>query len=210
MKNKTFLQMVTLAMMLMSCETNSCSGDSSSSSTDSSESNPAGYNGGECGGDEDVYQQNDDGEYEEEIQSQNSIRLTGAIETCNKCMGYGMVQDGPYGTPEICKFCWVSTMMRMERGWTGFDGTYGLVDAAFNHLPADYFDDLSWDTGNMNESSNGNQQAIEAEIERLAQSIAYKEQMLANTTSYTMEAQLRQEITEEQYEIRRLQMQLNY
>ena len=71
-----------------------------------------------------------------------TIRLTGSMETCNKCMGYGMVQNGMSGQPQICKFCWMSTNMLMQQGWTGFDGRYGTVDAAFNRLPADYFDYL--------------------------------------------------------------------
>ena len=70
------------------------------------------------------------------------IQLTGVLETCNKCMGYGSVQDGLYGTPQICKFCWVSTWMLIQQGWTGFNGRYGVVDAAFNKLPPNYFDKL--------------------------------------------------------------------
>lgn len=38
-----------------------------------------------------------------------NIRLTGEIVLCNKCKGYGMVQDGLYGQPQICNFCWIST-----------------------------------------------------------------------------------------------------
>jgi len=53
-----------------------------------------------------------------------NIRLTGRIETCNKCMGYGSIQDGLYGQPQIYKFCWVSSNMRVQQGWTGFDGRF--------------------------------------------------------------------------------------
>ena len=83
-----------------------------------------------------------------------NIRLTGNIVTCNKCGGYGIVQDGLYGQPEICKFCWLSTNMRMQQGWMGFDGRYGQVDAVFNTLPANYFDELDWNTGNIEEPRN--------------------------------------------------------
>lgn len=86
-----------------------------------------------------------------------NIRLTGEIVQCNKCMGYGMVQDGMYGQPEICKFCWMSTYMRMQQGWTGFDGRYGQVDAVFNTLPADYFDGLDWnESGGYDDNGGGN------------------------------------------------------
>ena len=125
--------------MLSSCG-NSSRGDSSGETY--SDETSSGLNDGnqECLG------RFDDGDFD--ISGDNSdeigIRLTGIIETCNKCMGYGMVQDGMYGQPEICKFCWVSTYMRMQQGWTGFNGCYGQVDAVFNTLPADYFDELDW------------------------------------------------------------------
>ena len=48
------------------------------------------------------------GEYDEYIDTDGegtpdigNIRLTGEIVQCNKCMGYGMVQDGMYGEQEI-------------------------------------------------------------------------------------------------------------
>ena len=84
-----------------------------------------------------------------------NIRLTGEIVQCNKCMGYGMVQNGMYGQPEICKFCWISTYMRMQQGWTGFDGRYGQVDAVFNTLPADYFDGLDWNAYSEYDNNGG-------------------------------------------------------
>lgn len=43
--------------------------------------------------------------YDDSTPDIGSIRLTGEIVQCNKCMGYGLVQDGLYGQPQICKFC---------------------------------------------------------------------------------------------------------
>ena len=139
------------------------------------------------------------------------IRLTGRIVQCNKCMGYGMVQDGVYGQPEICKFCWISTNMRMQQGWTGFDGRYGLVDAAFNTLPANYFDGLDWNDGggyDDNGGSNSTQQ-IKSEISRHEENLAQLEHQLEYIESPTYRTQIQQQIIEEQYEIRRLKAMLN-
>lgn len=141
-----------------------------------------------------------------------SVRLTGRIETCNKCMGYGMVQDGLYGQPEICKFCWISTNMRMQQGWTGFDGRYGQVDAVFNTLPADYFDELNWNTGDNEEpGSEGGMtpDQIEESIEKHEENIAKMEEMLEYIEGAITRTQLQQQIIEEQYEIKRLKRMLN-
>lgn len=158
------------------------------------------------------------GEYDDSGRTDNnssdmsSIRLTGEIVQCNKCMGYGMVQDGLYGKPEICKFCWVSTSMRMQHGWTGFDGRYGLVDAVFNTLPADYFDELDWDTGGEYEDHAGDNGVaqIESEIERHEENIAQLEHQLEYIEGSINRMQIQQQIIEEQSEIRRLQSQLRY
>ena len=139
------------------------------------------------------------------------IRLTGRIVQCNKCMGYGMVQDGLYGQPEICKFCWISTNMRMQQGWTGFDGRYGLVDAMFNTLPANYFDGLYWNDGggyDDNVGSNSTQQ-IKSELSRHEENIAQLEHQLEYIESPIYRTQIQQQIIEEQYEIRRLKAMLN-
>lgn len=135
-----------------------------------------------------------------------NIRLSGEIVQCNKCMGYGMVQDGMYGQPEICKFCWISTYMRMQQGWTGFDGRYGQVDAVFNTLPSDYFDGLDWNESggyDDNGGGNGNEQ-IESEIARHEENIAQLEQQLEYIEGSINRTQIQQQIIEEQYEIRRL------
>lgn len=138
--------------------------------------------------------------------NQYEIRLTGIIETCNKCMGYGLVQDGLYGQPETCMFCWISTYMRMEQGWTGFNGSFGQVDAVFNTLPADYFKDLSWNDGGS-EGSNTNQ--IEAEIEQHERNIEAIEHQLEYIEGAGNRIYLEQQLIEERYEIRRLQEILN-
>lgn len=139
-----------------------------------------------------------------------SLKLTGVIETCNKCKGYGMVQDGFYGIPQTCKFCWVSTWMRIQEGWTGFDGRYGQVDAVFNSLPADYFDGLNWndgDTGGINGEQSIDQ--IEAEISRLEENITQLEQMIEYIDGSVNRMRLQQMIIEEQYEIKRLKQLLD-
>ena len=140
-----------------------------------------------------------------------NIRLTGRIETCNKCRGYGMVQDGLYGQPEICKFCWLSTYMRMQQGWTGFDGRYGQVDAVFNSLPADFFSDPGWNvTLEGGENSGGaSRSQIEAEIARHEENIAQLEGMLEYIDGSVNRTQIQQQIIEERYEIKRLKAMLN-
>ena len=136
-----------------------------------------------------------------------SIRLTGHIETCNKCMGYGMVQDGMYGQPQICKFCWISTNMRVQQGWTGFDGRYGQVDAVFNTLPADYFDGLDWNADNNGGGTSADQ--IESEIARHEENIAQLEHQLEYIEGSISRTQIEQQIIEERYEIKRLKAILN-
>lgn len=141
-----------------------------------------------------------------------NIRLTGRIETCNKCMGYGSVQDGLYGQPQICKFCWLSTNMRVQQGWTGFDGRFGQVDAVFNTLPADYFDELDWNGGGSYDDNNagGNStEQIESEIARHEQNIAQLEHQLEYIEGSINRTQIQQQIINERYEIKRLKAMLN-
>lgn len=140
-----------------------------------------------------------------------NIRLTGRIETCNKCMGYGSVQDGLHGQPQICKFCWISTNMRVQQGWTGFDGRYGQVDAVFNTLPADYFDGLDWnDGGGYDDNSRGvSADQIESEIARHENNIAQLEHQLEYIEGSINRTQIQQQIIEERYEVKRLKAMLN-
>lgn len=162
---------------------------------------------------EDWDEYTDDHEYNDEtdenVPSLENIRLTGMIETCNKCMGYGMVQDGMYGQPQICKFCWISTWMRMNEGWTGFDGRYGQVDAIFNKLPADYFDELDWDAGGASETHEEGSNQIESEIARHEANIAQLEHQLEYIEGSVNRIQIQQQIIEEQNEIKRLKGLLN-
>ena len=122
-------------------------------------------------------------------------------------MGYGMVQDGMYGQPQICKFCWISTNMRVQQGWTGFDGRYGQVDAVFNTLPADYFDDLNWNADNNGGGTSADQ--IESEIARHEENIAQLEHQLEYIEGSISRTQIEQQIIEERYEIKRLKAMLN-
>lgn len=140
-----------------------------------------------------------------------NIRLTGYIETCNKCMGYGSEQDGLYGQPQICKFCWMSTYMRIQQGWTDFDGRFGQVDAVFNSLPADYFDELNWNAGGDYDDNSGGASAdqIEAEIARHEQNIAQLEHQLEYIEGSVNRSHIQQQIVNERYEIKRLKALLN-
>ena len=118
-----------------------------------------------------------------------------------------MVQDGMYGQPQICKFCWISTNMRVQQGWTGFDGRYGQVDAVFNTLPADYFDDLNWNADNNGGGTSADQ--IESEIARHEENIAQLEHQLEYIEGSISRTQIEQQIIEERYEIKRLKAMLN-
>lgn len=188
------------------------------SSRNSSEYVPAGDNPVVTGLDEDNI---DDGKggYDDYSGTSNdespdigSIRLTGRIETCNKCMGYGSVQDGLYGQPQICKFCWISTNMRVQQGWTGFDGRFGQVDAVFNTLPADYFDELDWNGGvsyDDNNTGGNSTEQIESEIARHERNLAQLEHQLEYIEGTVNRTQIQQQIINERYEIKRLKAMLN-
>lgn len=149
--------------------------------------------------------------YDDSTPGIGSIRLTGEIVQCNKCMSYGLVQDGLYGQPQICKFCWFSTNMRIQQGWMGFDGRYGQVDAVFNTLPADYFDGLDWNGGGDYDDNAGEASAdqIESEIARHEENIAQLERQLEYIEGSINRSQIQQQIIEEQYEIGRLKAMLN-
>ena len=135
----------------------------------------------------------------------SKIQLTGVLETCNKCMGYGMVQNGLYGTPQVCKFCWISTWMLIQQGWTGFNGRYGVVDAVFNKFPANYFDKLDM-SGQDETHGNGemDRDQIENEIERCEQNVAEMEHQLEYVEGSVYKAYLQQQITAERIKIRQL------
>lgn len=142
-------------------------------------------------------------EYEE-------IRLTGNIEVCNKCKGYGLVQETLYSSPTQCKFCVLSTIMRINEGWDGFNGRFGLVDAVFNTLPPDYFDNISLDGEGADYSENGIDNAsIERQIEWHEENIAQIERQLEYVEGIANRSYLEQQLIEERYEIRRLKMLLN-
>ena len=145
------------------------------------------------------YDEDSDAEEEGTLDIGN-IRLTGRIETCNKCMGYGSVQDGLYGQPQICKFCWISTNMRVQQGWTGFDGRYGQVDAVFNTLPADYFDGLNWNADNNGGGTSADQ--IESEIARHEENIAQLEHQLEYIEGSINRTQIQQQMLQAAHPLR--------
>lgn len=150
----------------------------------------------------DYYQKSSSSQYED-------FRLTGRIETCNKCMGYGVVQNGLYGQSEICKFCWISTNMRIQQGWTGFDGRYGQVDAVFNNLPADYFDNLNWNSGsNDNGDENNGREQLEEEIAKHERNLESLREQAEYIEGEVNSNYIREQIVEEEYEIRRLRRML--
>ena len=148
-----------------------------------------------------------DGALEKESE-QAVFQLTGRMETGNKCMGYGMVQDGMSGQPQICKFCWMSTNMLMQQGWTGFNGRYGMVDAAFNELPTDYFDYLDSGDGMQTDDGGANGAQIEEEIERHLRNIESLEQQLKYVEGTINSSYLEQQIILEQQEVKRLKRML--
>lgn len=158
---------------------------------------------------EDVYNANVFGDGKPEV---DKIQLTGEIVQCNKCMGYGKVQEDLYAQPEICKFCWISTQMRIEQGWSGFNGRYGQVDAVFNTLPADFFDELDWnaDIGFDEAGGTSSSEHIEAEIAMHEKNIAQIEHQLEYINGAINRTILEQRLIEEQYAIKRLRNMLNY
>lgn len=144
-------------------------------------------------------------------QQQKLPQLTGRIVTCNKCGGYGYVQNVISGQTEVCKFCWISTWMRIQQGWTGFDGRYGQVDAVFNTLPSNYFDELKWNAGEgtINNDSGQDRYQIEIEISKHEENVLRLERMLEYMDGSINRTQVEQQIIDEQYEIKRLRQLLN-
>ena len=128
-----------------------------------------------------------------------NINLTGEIVQCNKCMGYGKIQEDLYAQPEICKFCWISSQMRIEQGWSGFNGRYGQVDAVFNTLPADFFDELDWnaDIGFDEAGGTSSSEHIEAEIAMHEKNIAQIEHQLEYINGAINRTILEQRLIEE-------------
>lgn len=203
MKSKAFICLF-IGVLFASCRNSSRSNSEYASSNDYS-TIEVDEEDGRVGYDENLVAEEDD------TLDIGNIRLTGEIVQCNKCMGYGMVQDGMYGQPEICKFCWISTYMRMQQGWTGFDGRYGQVDAVFNTLPADYFDGLDWNANSEYDNNGGGNstERIESEIARHEENIAQLEHQLEYIEGSINRTHIQQQIIEERYEIKRLKAILN-
>jgi len=102
--------------------------------------------------------------------------------------------------------------MRMQQGWTGLDGRYGMVDAVFNRLPANYFDALNWNTEIDTDSDDGQSDIcqIEREIEWHEKNIARIEQQLTYAEGIVNRTYLEQQLIEERYAVKRLKNMLNY
>lgn len=203
MKSKAFISLL-IGVFFASCG-NSTRSNSEYASSNDYFTTEVGEEDGRGGYDEHL-----DAE-EEGTSDIGNIRLTGRIETCNKCMGYGSVQNGLYGQPQICKFCWICTNMRVQQGWTGFKGRFGQVDAVFNTLPADYFDELDWNASGSNDDNSRGVSAdqLESEIARHENNIAQLEHQLEYIEGSINRSQIQQQIIEEQYEIKRLKAMLN-
>lgn len=139
------------------------------------------------------------------------IKLTGVIEICNKCKGSGQIIYGLSSKPTICPFCWTSTQARIANGWKGFNGRFGQVDAAFNRLPSNYFQQPGNAAGTViNSRDNGyTREQLLSEIQYRQESIARIEQTLQIIEGTVNKSYLEQQLIEERYELQRLQRLLN-
>ena len=100
--------------------------------------------------------------------------------------------------------------MLIQQGWTGFNGRYGVVDAAFNKLPANYFDKL--DMNGHNEMSNNGEidrNQIEEEIGRCERNVSEMERQLEYVDGTVYRSYLQQQITAEKIKIRQLKEALD-
>lgn len=133
--------------------------------------------------------------------STSAFQLTGRLETCNKCQGSGMLQDDLYSQPKQCPFCIASLIARMDVG--DIDPRSGIVDAAFNALPSNYFDGFDYYFGD-----DAGDCYVENDVERLEEEIANLQNMLDYIDSSIYRTQIQQEIIEKRAEIRRLRSRL--
>lgn len=136
-----------------------------------------------------------DNEHEQDISSnqhQDDFQLTGIIETCRHCNGYGMVQDGLYGVARYCMFC----------------GGNRVVDAAINRLPDDFFDNVEGYGLNSDDRGTRREQ-IEKEIAQHERKVESMEEQLEYIEGSINRTYLEQQIIQERYEIKRLQSILN-
>ena len=79
-------------------------------------------------------------------------------------------------------------------------------------MPANYFDELDWNTGNIEgpgREEGMTPEQIEESIEKHEENIAKMEEMLDYIEGTVTRMQLQQQIIQEQYEIKRLKQMLN-
>mgnify|MGYP007069853151 CR=1 FL=1 len=145
------------------------------------------------GGLEEESVDDDEEESAEPSDNEADFQLTGIIETCQHCMGYGIVQDGLSGVAKYCKFC----------------GGQRVVDAAVNQLPDDFFERISEQGGSTASDYGMDKEQIAAEIERLEEDIAQMEHQLEYIEGGMQSNYLRQQIIIERNEVKRLQRMLN-
>ena len=145
------------------------------------------------GGIEEAFADADEEEYVEQSDDDTEFQMTGVMETCRHCMGYGIVQDGLYGVAQYCKFC----------------GGQRVVDAAVNQLPDDFFEQANGQDVVAAQDYGTDKERIAAEIERLEEDIAQMEHQLEYIEGDIQSNYLRQQIIIAKSEVRRLQQMLN-
>jgi hypothetical protein len=201
---KKFIAVVVAIVSLTACD----NGNGGSQYVCDVPAETMGYN------EEDVYAEDGRAGYKTVSQKTGSgssgLKLTGIMEVCNHCKGYGSVQRDLYSTPHTCSFCMVSMLMRMDQG-IPFDGRFGKVDAVFNTLPADYFDYLesAFNGGGFaGQNAGSNPDQIADEIAWHENNIASLERQLEYIDGSINRSYIQQQIIEERYAIRRLQNQM--
>ena len=145
------------------------------------------------GGPEDAFVEDGEEEYTEPSADDTDFQLTGIMETCRHCNGYGIVQDGLYGVAHYCLFC----------------GGQRVVDAAVNTLPDDFFEQMANGDGGTTYNDDMDREQIMREIERLEEDIWQMEHQLEYIEGSIKRIQIQQQIIEERYEIKRLKAMLN-
>lgn len=122
-----------------------------------------------------------------------NFQLTGIIEECRHCHGYGMVQDGLNSPAYYCKFC----------------GGQRMVDAAINQLPDDFFDRFEEYHGDETYSGSMDKWQIMQELNQRYENLRQMLLQLEYIEGDVNRNYLEQQIIEEKYEIKRLQRLLN-
>ena len=128
-----------------------------------------------------------------EPRQHDKFQITGIIETCRHCKGYGIVQDGLYGTARFCMFC----------------GGNRVVDAAINQLPDDFFSNMEGGSSSEEDNNSLYRAQIEAEKEMHERNLESLERQLEYIEGSVNRAYLDQQIINERYEIQRLRNMLN-